>query len=249
MKVEKRWAKIEQILNTSGSASIQELSQKLNVSETTIRRDLVKMEEQNMIKRLWGGASVLDSSVGDTRNYQDDYILKFSRNIEVKKALARYAASLIRDGDCIFIDAGSTTSYIAGFIEAGDITLVTNAMNIFHILAQKKIRTFIPNGYINFGSAAIMSSETSQQLANMNFDLAFLGTSGIDQKAGFTTQSELDAAIKQSVLARSARTFILSENTKFNVKRFYTFADLDEAILITNTEPPFSMSEILVVGS
>ena len=86
MKVEKRWAKIEQILNTSGSASIQELSQKLNVSETTIRRDLVKMEEQNMIKRLWGGASVLDSSVGDTRNYQDDYILKFSRNIEVKKS-------------------------------------------------------------------------------------------------------------------------------------------------------------------
>ncbi len=127
--------------------------------------------------------------------------------------------------------------------------MVTNAMNIFHILAQKKIRTYIPNGYINFGSAAIMSSETSQQLANMNFDLAFLGTSGIDQKAGFTTQSELDAAIKQSVLARSARTFILSENTKFNVKRFYTFADLDEAILITNTEPPFSMSEILVVGS
>lgn len=75
MKVEKRWAKIEQILNISGSASIQELAEQLNVSETTIRRDLVKMEEQNIIKRLWGGASVLDASTNDTRNFQDDYIL------------------------------------------------------------------------------------------------------------------------------------------------------------------------------
>ena len=247
MKVEKRWAKIEQILNISGSASIQELDEQLNVSETTIRRDLGKMEEQNIIKRLWGGASVLDASTNDTRNFQDDYILKFSRNIAVKKSLARYAASLIHDGDCVFIDAGSTSSCVAEFIDASDITLVTNAMNIFQILAEKKIRTYIPNGYINFGSAAIMSSETGQQLANMNFDLAFLGTSGIDRKAGFTTQNEHDAAIKQSVLSRSAKSFILSEDSKFDVKRFYTFANLDDATLITNTEPPFSMEKYIVV--
>ena len=248
MKVEKRWSKIEQILNTSGSASIQELAAQLNVSETTIRRDLVKMEEQNMIKRLWGGASVLDSSESDeTRNFQDDYILKFCRNIDTKKALARYAASLIHDGDCVFIDAGSTTSYVAEFIEASDITLVTNAMNIFQTLAKKKIRTYIPNGYINFGSAAIMSSETGQQLANMNFDLAFLGTSGIDLRAGFTTQNEHDAAIKQSVLSRCAKSFILSESSKFDIKRFYTFANPNDVTLITNEEPPFSMDKYIVI--
>lgn len=248
MKVEKRREKIEQILNTSGSVSIQELAQQLNVSETTIRRDLIKMEESHMLKRLWGGAAIPDTLNNDSANFQDEYILKFSKNIDIKKGLAKYAASLIKDGDCVYIDAGSTTSCIVEYITAEDITLVTNAINIFPTLAEKKIKTYVPNGYINFGSAAVMSYETSNQLANMNFDIAFLGTSGIDQRAGYTTPNEHDATIKQSVISRSAQTFILSDGTKFNTKRFYTFANLNDVTLLTDSEPPFFIGKHITIA-
>lgn len=249
MKVQKRMQEIEQILSKSGSLSIKELADRLSVSETTIRRDLVKMETNNMIKRLWGGAQIEDQENNETANYLDDFILKFQRNIDVKKALAKYAASLIHDGQCIFIDAGSTTSFIAEYIEAKEITLVTNGINSLHILAQKNIRTYIPGGYINYGAAAVMSSGTSSQLIKMNFDLAFIGTSGIDEKSGFTTRDEYDASVKRSVISRSNMSYVLSDATKFNYKRLYTFANINDVILITNKKPSFNIEKLIVIDN
>jgi len=247
MKVEKRWQKIEKILSKSGSLSIKELADMLSVSETTIRRDLVKMENNNMIKRLWGGASTIEHETDENAHWQDDYILKFERNVDTKKKLCKYAASIIKDGDCVYLDAGSSTSFIAEYITANDITVVTNGINNFRILAEKNICTYVPNGYINYGSSAIMSSETSKQLANMNFDLVFLGTSGIDEWAGYTTRNEHDAAIKRSALARCNQNYVLSDHSKFHIKRLYTFANIADVTLITDEKPNFPIENIILV--
>lgn len=249
MKVEKRWEKIEEILSKSGSLSVQELASMLSVSETTIRRDLVKMESQNMIKRLWGGASTVAHETNENAHWQDDYILNFKRGVETKRALSKYAASLIKDNDCVYLDAGSTTSFIPEYITSHNITIVTNGINNFQVLAQKNIRTYVPNGYINFGSSAIMSSETSGQLANLNFDLAFLGTSGLDEYAGFTTRNEHDAALKRSVLSRCGRSYILCDHSKFSMKRLYTFAGTDSVTLITDKKPDFLVENMILVDA
>ena len=249
MKVEKRWEKIEEILSKSGSLSVQELASMLSVSETTIRRDLVKMENQNMIKRLWGGASTVAHETNENAHWQDDYILNFKRGVDVKRALSQHAASMIKDNDCIFLDAGSTTSFIVEYITAHNITVVTNGINNFQTLAQKNIKTYVPNGYINFGSSAIMSSETSGQLANLNFDLAFLGTSGLDEYAGYTTRNEHDAAIKKSVLKRCSKSYILCDHSKFGLKRLYTFSGLDVTTLITDKKPDFTVENLILVDA
>lgn len=246
MKVIKRWEKIEQLLNKSGSLSIKELTDHLGVSETTIRRDLVEMEKKNMIRRLWGGATVPNVTNNETANLQDTMLLKFQRNTDIKTALAQYAASLIKDSACVFLDAGSTTSFIPEYIEANDVTIVTNSINNFQTFAQKNISVYVPNGYINYGAAAIMSSETGEQLSKMNFDLAFLGTSGIDERAGYSTRNEHDASLKKSVIARCDSPYVVSDSSKFGQKTLYTFASINDATLITNEKPSFSMDNIIV---
>lgn len=247
MKVVKRWKKIESLLNKSGSLSIKELTEQLGVSETTIRRDLVEMEKNNMIRRLWGGATVSNITNNETANLQDAYLLKFQRNTDIKRALAQYAASLIKDNSCFFLDAGSTTSFIPEYIEANNVTIVTNSINNFQTLAQKNISVYVPNGYINYGAAAIMSSETSEQLSKMNFDIAFIGTGGIDARAGFSTRNEHDASLKQSVIARCDNTYIISDSSKFGQKTLYTFAKINDIPLITNEKPSFPIDNIILV--
>lgn len=248
MKVQKRWKQIEQILSKSGSLSIKELAEELNVSQTTIRRDLVKMEENNMIQRLWGGASPIQQELNDTINMQDEYILRFSRNLNTKELIAKKAASFIKDGYSIFIDAGSTTSFIIDFIEAEDVIVVTNSINNFPKLAKKNIRTYVPHGFINFGASAIMERDTNEKLNELNFNIAFLGANGIDDKAGFTTRNEYDSDIKKTVIKRSDQTFVVADSSKFGIKKFYTFANKNDVTLITEQMPAFPMENIIVVN-
>ncbi len=240
MKVERRWKKIEDLLKENGSLSIQELAARLNISDTTVRRDLVKMEKNDMINRLWGGASAKDIDISDNQqaHFQDDYILKFSRNIPEKEKIARYAATLIKDNQTVFLDAGSTTSLVIDFITAKDIILITNSVNSFYKLAQKNITTYVPHGVVNFGSAAILGKDTVEKLCDFNYDIALFGTNGIDELAGYTSRNDYDADIKKEIIKRSTQTFVLSDNTKFNIKKLYTFSALESCTLITNSKPP-----------
>ena len=92
-----------------------------------------------------------------------------------------------------------------------------------------------------------MSSETSEQLSKMNFDLAFIGTSGIDERAGYSTRNEHDANLKRSVIARCDKFYIISDSSKFGQKALYTFAKLNDITLITDDSPNFQMDHLVVV--
>lgn len=250
MKTEKRWQLIEEFLHKSGTLSVQELAEKLSVSETTIRRDLIKMENNNMVNRLWGGACLATEKADVAVQYQDEYIFRFGRNIEAKKRIARCAAERVHDGSCIFLDAGSTVSYIPQYITAADVTVVTNSLNIFQILAEKRIQTYLPHGLVNFACAAIMGPDTTDWIAEKNFDLVFLGNGGLDPTLGFTTRDETDAKIKRCALARCQEggAYILSDRTKNGVRKFHTFAGLNDACLITDEQPEFPVEHVLIAA-
>lgn len=248
MKTEKRWELIAQSLQKSGSLSTKELANALSVSEATIRRDLIQMENNNMISRLWGGAS-LPAENNKTAQYQDEYILRFGRNTDVKRRLAQYAASLVKEGDSIFIDAGSTTSYIAEYLDTPNINVVTNNLNIFKALAERQINTYLPHGKVLYASCAIMGPDTAEWILQKNFDLVFLGNSGLDATVGYSTRDENDAQIKRCALSRCAvnGAYILSDSSKTGRRCFHTFSKLNEATLITDEEPPFQVEKIVIV--
>ena len=248
MKTENRYKKIEQLLNKNGSLSVKELAEIVDVSEATIRRDLAEMEKRSVISRMWGGAKILEESASNNVvNYSDEYLLRFSKNTHFKEELAKKACSLIKDGSTIFIDAGSTTSKMFDYLEGNDITVVTNSLYNIDKLASKNIQTFLPRGYVNFGSATILSMETTQDVASLNYDIVFLGTSGIDKQTGFTTRDIFDFNLKSTLISRASKTYIVSDSSKFGLRRPYTFANINDCTLITDKHPDFDIKDIIVI--
>lgn len=249
MKVENRWNKIRNLLRERGYISIQDLSTSLSVSEATIRRDLVKMEENDMLERLWGGARLKGNEItNENANFDDTYILKFSLNLDRKTAIAKAAAALINDGDCVFIDAGSTTSMVVEHITANDILVVTNSIACIQTLAKKNIRTYMLNGYLNAGASAVLSEDTAQKISTINFNKVFLGANALDKEAGYTSRNSYDSEIKAAAIGQGEQNYVLADSSKFNVKRAFSFAGINDVKLISDQVPDFMDAGQVILG-
>ena len=124
MLTEERHEKIMRLVNTSGAVSVQDLVSFLNISESTVRRDLLTLDREGRLRRVHGGATTLrdDSSYeADMENLQD----KYSIHMSDKRRIAQYAASLIKKDDFVYLDAGSTTEQMADFLAGSEATCGT----------------------------------------------------------------------------------------------------------------------------
>ena len=123
MLMEKRFQEILRILEEQGTVSVQDLTESLDASEATIRRDLSQLAQMGKLKKIYGGAASLETG------YQIREIRVEERQelyVEEKKQIAKYAASLIEPGDFVYVDAGSSTEYLVEYIEERDASYVTN---------------------------------------------------------------------------------------------------------------------------
>ena len=126
MLMEKRFQEILRILEEQGTVSVQDLTESLDASEATIRRDLSQLAQMGKLKKIYGGAASLETG------YQTREIRVEERQelyVEEKKQIAKYAASLIEPGDFVYVDAGSSTEYLVEYIEERDASYVTNSMS------------------------------------------------------------------------------------------------------------------------
>ena len=118
MLMEKRFQEILRILEEQGTVSVQDLTESLDASEATIRRDLSQLAQMGKLKKIYGGAASLETG------YQTREIRVEERQelyVEEKKQIAKYAASLIEPGDFVYVDAGSSTEYLVEYIEERDL--------------------------------------------------------------------------------------------------------------------------------
>lgn len=248
MKSETRFKLIERLLNDRGSLSVKELAELTNVSEATIRRDLIEMQKRSLLERLWGGAKIIEKNPDKSiPEFGERYSLRFSMNTAIKERLAQYANNLIPNNSTIFIDAGSTLAKMFNYLSASNVTVVTNCIFNIDQLADKNIKTFLPKGYLNFNSAAILSMDTIMDLGAINYDFAFIGSSGIDPKTGFSTNDRLDARMKEVIIRQSNQTYVLADSSKFHERRTYTFANINDILLITDKMPDFPIDNIIIV--
>lgn len=240
-----RWTEIVKFLRKVKFATVEELMSEFDISRSTLRRDLIAMEERKLIVRTRGGAQIVEGTEEVYENYSLDNILK--TNKEEKLKIAKKAATFIKDNDVIFIDSGSTCYYIIEFITANNITVVTNGIAHIQSLMSKGINTYILGGYAKPEENIIIGEDTEKKVRNMNFDVAFLGTMGIDKEAGFTTASLVDGDIKRAVIKSSKECYILADNSKFNVRRFYTYGNFKEGTIITNDKIDFKCEGINIL--
>lgn len=231
MLTEKRHSLILEAVNSNGSAKIGELCKKLNTSESTIRRDLIFLAERGMITKVHGGAIALEDNFS---THENDISNKIHLFVEEKNAIAKYAASLINDGDFVYMDAGTTTEKMIDYIRAKNIIFVTNGFINAKKLAQKGYRVFIPGGEIKIVTEAVVGTECVLSLENYNFTKCFVGVNGISKSGGITTHDTNEAAVKSTAIRRSKKVLFLADHSKFDCITSVKFAELNCGEIITD---------------
>jgi len=208
---------------------IQELVDATGASESTIRRDLTELEEQHLLKRVHGGAASLFTKIDEPSVTE-----KAVKREREKIAIARYAAGLVKEGDSLFIDAGTTTYQLIPFLPAGRIVVVTNGVDIALQLIKRQIKTILLGGDLKAATLSLVGREAVRTIGQYRFDKCFLGINGVDKEHGLTTPDPDEAYVKQLAMHYADERFILCDSSKFSQVSFAKVGDLQEVQLVTD---------------
>jgi DeoR family transcriptional regulator of aga operon len=229
--------KIIQKIQSQGSARVDDLSEEFDVSTVTIRNDLDYFEKEGMIHRTHGGA-LLKNNV-----YQDPSIEEKQKiNAEEKSRIGEYAAELVKEGDSIILDSGTTAREMALRLKKRDkLTVMTNAVNIaLEMAGAEGVEVMLTGGVLRNKSYSLVGPEAEKIMHNYYFDKLFLGVDGFDSNYGLTTSHPLEAQLNRVMLERSNTVIAITDSSKFGRHSFSFICDLsfiDMIITDTNISP------------
>ena len=234
MFAEERRFKIAQIIQSGQSVKVAELSRTFEVSEATIRRDLVELENSGHIVRTHGGA------VGSiTTNFEPSFSEKQERHLEEKEYIGKIAASYINDGETVILDSGTTTQFIAKYITAKNITIITNSTNLANELSHRQdIEVIITGGSVRPLTRAMVGPIAEATLRQFRVDKAFVGANGISIKSGVTTPNYMEACTKRAMVEVAKEVFLAADSSKFGEISFSLIAQVSKFNYIITDKMP-----------
>ena len=230
--MKERIDKVLEILARRGYRSVSELSTDLDVSEMTVRRYLDRLEQQQLIKRTHGGAFAGQEMI------EVDYRVRETVRRAEKEAIGRLAWSLIRPGDSIFIDAGTTTAYLAlAMDDTKRITVVTSSAMVLQALENRpNIETILLGGKVHALSHSLVGSIAVETVRQFRFTKAFLAGEGIDLKEGVSQSNVDEVPVKKQAAANARRVIVLADSSKINRDGLVMFLRLEEVhIFVTDS--------------
>ena len=207
MLAAKRQSRIVELIQKQGSVEVEILAKELSVSPMTIRRDLVKLQDENRVERCHGGA-VAKQEV----TYADKQV---SHKAE-KKRLAKRCVQLVRQGDSIFLDAGTTTFEIARLLaDIPDIMVVTNDLEIAQVLKCAKGKLVVCGGVVQKTTGSMLGYYATKMLEDFRFDIGFFGAASIDDDFQVMTPTIDKAFLKKEAVKRCLRSYLVVDESKF----------------------------------
>lgn len=213
-------------IEREGSVQLQDLCRILNTSGSTIRRDLDKLEQENILKRVYGGAVKAGNPLNIYANITTDQ--RLSLNTNEKNLIAQKCAEMISDKDFVYLDGGSTFIDVIRYLEGKKVTVIT-PNDLIRTKAGSTVTVIViggrnlPEFKINAGPIAL------KFLESVHFDKAFIGCSGIDTKSRFVYTSEVDTAqLKEAAIKKSIHSYLAFDSSKIDVRGFYNFADMND---------------------
>ncbi len=230
-----RQEEIYNYIAKSNVVTIQEISRALNISQSTIRRDLRALEDDKRIVSFHGGVSV-NTGYGT-------FSERTSKNIEAKRIIARAATNIVENNDFLYIGGGSTTFEFAEVLSQQknlcNVTIVCSAMNIARCFVGSGIfKVILPGGELVAEDESMASQITIDVLRNYNFTKAFVGTQAVNLKNGYTLPKYDLCRLKQTVEEHSREFILLCDHTKIGNISAYKVCDLNKInLLITNASP------------
>ena len=219
-----RQKKILELLRDEGAVWVSKLSQELDVTEETVRRDLEKLEKQEMLLRTHGGAIPIDES-----NHEMSLEKRKNLNVDSKMKLAKEAVKYISSGDTIFLDASTTTFYMAKEIKnMKGITVVTNSIRVVNELAGvPDLRVIGVGGFVSNNQSFV--GNLAQRAITENFfaNKIFFSSRGITENAGILESNEQECGIKQCMIKNSDTKYYLCDKSKIGRIGFAKLSEFD----------------------
>ena len=241
MLVEERFSEILRVLDQQETATVQDLTNLLGVSESTIRRDLTQMNKRGLLKKVHGGAASIRINHITANRVS---AVRALENTDTKQRLAQYAASLISQEDFVFIDSGTTADLLIDALTVTNCHFVTNNISSAPKLAMSGNHVDVLGGTLDPTISATIGIDTYYELKKYNFTLGFFGVNGIHPRNGFSTPYSADAMVKQEAIQRCKKSYIIADPTKFDSIANVTFAMLSDATIITTKVPDKSWHSV-----
>ncbi len=220
-----RQKKIIESLKTEGSVLVSKLSAELGVTEETVRRDLEKLEKQEMLLRTHGGAIPIDEG-----NHEMSLEKRKNLNIDSKIRLAKEAVKFISAGDTIFLDASTTTFYIAKELKSmKDITIITNSIRVVDELAGlPDLKVIAVGGFVS-NNQSFVGSQAQRIISETYFaNKMFFSSRGITINAGILESNDQECGIKQCMLKNAGKKYYLCDKSKIGRVGFAKLAQLED---------------------
>lgn len=246
MLAEERFSQILALLAEKRTATVQELCEALNVSESTIRRDLLELDRQGRVNKVHGGATLPSSQF---RADEPTMEAKETLAVSQKNTIAKAAAALIQADDFVYLDAGSTTLAVTRAVSGAalDAHYVTNGIAHARLLAQKSCHVCVPGGLLRPRTEAIIGAAAITALQQFNFTKAFIGANGVALNVGFTTPDPEEAAVKAAAVRRARETWYLVDDSKFGRVYPAVIGEIYSGAILTNRCPDPKYRQLTLV--
>lgn len=220
---EPRRRRILDWIQEEGAARVRDLAAAFQVSEATIRQDLERLEQDGLITREHGGAFLnsVPAQVGAmTLHHQE--------NMEKKRRIGAMAAALVKDGETLILDAGTTTTEIALRLTGHrNLTVITNALNIAMILgAVPGNAVHMPGGQFKAPTLSLSGDKAAEYFRNIFAGKLFLATAGVASDTGLTYPSFADLQLKEAMIKAASHVYLVADSTKINKSSFTRLGSL-----------------------
>ena len=233
---------LEELRMQGGSCRIQVLAERLKVSEETIRRNVKSLVETGIVRKVHGGVHLTESHI------EQPFNRRLAENKKAKQQIAERMADIIKSGDTLFLDIGSTTAHIANSLtKHRDLFIVTNSITVAQTLATKNNnRVFLAGGELRAHDAGAFGQEALDFVAQFNTQYAVLSVAAINAEMGFMVHDIREAVFSRAIAARSRITIVAADSAKFG-KTAPIVLDSPSSfdILATEQQPPENIRDML----
>lgn len=233
---------LEELRVQGGSCRIQILAERLNVSEETIRRNVKALVESGVVRKVHGGVHLTDNHI------EQPFNRRLVENKAAKRKIAEKMADIIKPGDTLFLDIGSTTAHIANSLTRHrDLFIVTNSITVAQTLATKNNnRVFLAGGELRAHDAGAFGQEALDFVAQFSTQYAVLSVAAINAEMGFMVQDIREAVFSRAISARARLTIVAADSAKFG-KSAPIVLDKPSSfdILVSDQAPPPKINKLL----
>jgi DeoR family transcriptional regulator, fructose operon transcriptional repressor len=229
VKAAERRLELRGIFERQEFADLETLRKRLKASESTLRRDLMALEKEGVLKRVHGGALAAAE-----REQAYDFAWQSARMAEAKTRIARATASLVEDGQVVILDGGSTVAAVARELAARSLHVLTNSLPIAELLQHaRQVELTLTGGTFYPRLGALLGPLTEHTLGAVAADVLVMGTGGVTEN-GFTNNNALVVGSERKMIEVSRKVVMVADHTKFGRAAMFPLAPLGAAHVVVS---------------